>query len=97
MSAWRQVVGLRNGYQTALVMSGVSTKIHAKRLAQATEVVLELKAAGVCRPPEAGVPHTLATALEPWCNCRVSSYNGLMILHGCPQRRHTVFYILLSR
>ena len=41
-----QVVGLRNGWQTALVMSGVSTKIHAKRLAQATEVVLELRASG---------------------------------------------------
>lgn len=41
-----QVVGLRNGWQTATVMSGVSTKIHAKRLAQATEVVLELKALG---------------------------------------------------
>ena len=51
VSAWCQVVGLRNGYQTALVMSGVSTKIHAKRLAQATEVVLELKAAGMRHRP----------------------------------------------
>ena len=42
-----QVVGLRNGWQTALVMSGISTKVHAKRLAQATEVVLELRASGV--------------------------------------------------
>lgn len=41
------MVGLRNGWQTAAVMSGVSTKIHAKRLAQATEVVLELRAGGV--------------------------------------------------
>ncbi len=41
-----QVVGLRNGWQTALVMSGISTKVHAKRLAQATEVVLELRASG---------------------------------------------------
>ena len=40
------MVGLRNGWQTALVMSGLSTKIHAKRLAQATEVVLELRASG---------------------------------------------------
>lgn len=46
VTAWRQVVGLRNGWQTAAVMSGVSTKIHAKRLAQATEVFLELRAAG---------------------------------------------------
>lgn len=45
----RQVVGLRNGWQTAAVMSGVTTKIHAKRLAQATEVVLELRAGGACR------------------------------------------------
>ena len=73
MWAWCQVVGLRNGYQTALVMSGVSTKIHAKRLAQATEVVLELKAAGMCRFPEAGIPHTQIPAVESdavaglWC------------------------------
>lgn len=41
-----QVVGLRNGWQTALVMAGLSTKIHAKRLAQGTEVLLELRAGG---------------------------------------------------
>ena len=55
------MVGLRNGYQTALVMSGISTKIHAKRLAQATEVVLELKAAGMCRHPLRLVYHILKT------------------------------------
>lgn len=44
-----QVVGLRNGYQTALVMAGLTTKIHAKRLAQGTEILLELRAGGV--PP----------------------------------------------
>ena len=42
----RRVVGLRNGWQTALVMAGLTTKIHAKRLAQGTEVVLEMRAAG---------------------------------------------------
>ena len=41
-----QVVGLRNGWQTALVMAGLTTKIHAKRLAQGTEVVLELRSQG---------------------------------------------------
>ena len=70
------MVGLRNGYQTALVMSGISTKIHAKRLAQATEVVLELKAAGMCRhPPEAGVPHTedLSLMQLPESPCTMAS------------------------
>lgn len=41
-----QVVGLRNGYQTALVMAGLTTKIHAKRLAQGTEILLDLRAGG---------------------------------------------------
>ena len=40
------MVGLRNGWQTALVMAGLTTKVHAKRLAQGTEVVLEMRAAG---------------------------------------------------
>lgn len=45
--AWSwQVVGLRNGWQTALVMAGLTTKIHGKRLAQGTEVLLELRAGG---------------------------------------------------
>jgi hypothetical protein len=52
----RQVVGLRNGWQTAAVMSGVTTKIHAKRLAQATEVVLELRAGGARRFLKANGP-----------------------------------------
>jgi hypothetical protein len=38
------VVGLRNGWQTALVMAGLTTKIHAKRLAQGTEIIMELRA-----------------------------------------------------
>ena len=45
-----QVVGLRNGWQTALVMAGLTTKIHAKRLAQGTEVVLELRSQGAPFP-----------------------------------------------
>ncbi|CAL8467982.1 g7520 [Coccomyxa elongata] len=44
-----EVVGLRNGWQTALVMAGLTTKIHAKRLAQGTEVLLELRAGGVTK------------------------------------------------
>ena len=70
------MVGLRNGYQTALVMSGISTKIHAKRLAQATEVVLGAQG---CRyvppPPEAGVPHTedLSLMQLPESPCTMAS------------------------
>ena len=41
-----QVVGLRGGYHTALVMGGVNSKIHAKRLAQASEILIELRANG---------------------------------------------------
>ncbi|CAK0764782.1 hypothetical protein CVIRNUC_003193 [Coccomyxa viridis] len=59
-----EVVGLRNGYQTALVMSGISTKIHAKRLAQATEVVLELKAAGMTKE-DTSMTHMQLDG-EPW-------------------------------
>ena len=52
--AWLwQVVGLRNGYQTALVMAGLTSKIHAKRLAQGTEVLLELRAGGAFQPSRA--------------------------------------------
>ena len=42
-----QVVGLRGGYHTAMVMGGVNSKIHSKRLAQASEVLIELKAGGM--------------------------------------------------
>jgi len=41
-----QVVGLRGGYHTAAVMGGVNDKVHAKRLAQASEVLIELHAPG---------------------------------------------------
>lgn len=41
-----QVVGLQSGYHTALVMGGVNDKIHAKRLAQASEILIELRAQG---------------------------------------------------
>lgn len=40
------MVGLQGGYHTALVMGGVNSKIHAKRLAQASEVLIELRAQG---------------------------------------------------
>lgn len=41
-----QVVGLKNGWHTGVVMGGVSKNIHAKRLAQASAIRLELKATG---------------------------------------------------
>jgi hypothetical protein len=52
-----QVVGLRNGWQTALVMAGLTTKIHAKRLAQGNEVVLELRSQGA--PSLISIPRSL--------------------------------------
>ncbi|CAL5219909.1 g1838 [Coccomyxa viridis] len=59
-----EVVGLRNGWQTALVMSGISTKVHAKRLAQATEVVLELRASGLTKE-DTSMTHMQLDG-EPW-------------------------------
>ena len=41
-----QVVGLRGGWHTAGTMAGVFSRLHAKRLAQAAEVVIELRAQG---------------------------------------------------
>lgn len=39
-----QVVGLRGGWHTGLAMAGMFSRLHAKRLAQAAEVVIELRA-----------------------------------------------------
>ena len=44
-----QVVGLRGGWHTAGTMAGVFNRLHGKRLAQAAEVIIELRAQGV--PP----------------------------------------------
>jgi len=38
------VVGLRGGWHTGLAMAGMFSRLHAKRLAQAAEVVIELRA-----------------------------------------------------
>ncbi len=42
-----QAVGLRSGYHTAMVMGGLYYKVHGMRLAQASEMLLELKAGGL--------------------------------------------------
>lgn len=42
-----QAVGLRSGYHTAIVMGGLFNKVHGMRLAQASEMLLELKAGGL--------------------------------------------------
>ncbi len=58
--AWLwQVVGLRNGYQTALVMAGLTSKIHAKRLAQVLQEDAPLAAA-----PHNMTHHRAAVAVE---------------------------------
>lgn len=46
MCASAQVVGLRSGWQMALVMGGNLLGNHGRRLAQAREVVLDLHAPG---------------------------------------------------
>lgn len=43
------MVGLRGGWHTAGTMAGVFNRLHAKRLAQAAEVIIELRAQGA--PP----------------------------------------------
>ena len=43
-----EVVGFRSGWHTAVVMGQVSSRIHGTRLAQGSEVEMELAAAGRC-------------------------------------------------
>lgn len=57
-----QVVGLKNGWHTGAVMGGVSTKVHAKRLAQASAIRMELKAHGEAIPVQAVIT----------CGCNLS-------------------------
>lgn len=45
-----QVVGLRGGWHTAGTMAGVFNRLHGKRLAQAAEVIIELRAQGALPP-----------------------------------------------
>ncbi len=47
MTVCIQAVGLRSGYHTAIVMGGLYYKVHGMRLAQASEMLLELKAGGL--------------------------------------------------
>ena len=56
-----QVVGLKSGWHTGMVMGGVNKSVHAKRLAQASAVRLELRAAGAgaSEPPLADVLHSI--------------------------------------
>ncbi len=59
-----QAVGLRSGYHTAIVMGGLYYKVHGMRLAQASEMLLELKAGGLHK----GAPPMTHMQLdgEPW-------------------------------
>ncbi len=42
-AARAQVVGLRGGWHTGLTMLGAFSRLHGKRLAQAAEIVIELR------------------------------------------------------
>lgn len=60
-----QAVGLKSGYHTALVMGGVSSGIHGVRLAQASELMLELLAPAGKVEGEPGLAHMQVDG-EPW-------------------------------
>ena len=61
----QQAVGLLSGYHTAVVMGGLYYKVHGLRLAQASEMQLDLKAD---RPHGTGRPAKIHMQLdgEPW-------------------------------
>ena len=64
MASWVQAVGLQSGYHTAVVMGGLYYKVHGLRLAQASEMQLELKAGGT---PKGAAPRThMQLDGEPW-------------------------------
>ena len=58
-----QVVGLKSGWHTGMVMGGVNKTVHAKRLAQASAVRLELRAAGAGALGYSAVVHHRVIAL----------------------------------
>lgn len=90
----RQAVGLLSGYHTAVVMGGLYYKVHGLRLAQASEMQLDLKAD---RPHGTGRPAKIHMQLdgEPWqqelpCQdaeppLHVSIASGLLMHAPCGQ------------
>ncbi|KAK9835245.1 hypothetical protein WJX81_008484 [Elliptochloris bilobata] len=58
-----EVVGLRGGWHTGVAMTGAFSRLHAKRLAQAAEVVIELRAQS--RGGDESVAHMQLDG-EPW-------------------------------
>lgn len=58
-------MGLLSGYHTAIVMGGLYYKVHGLRLAQASEMQLDVKAS---RPASKGKPAVIHMQLdgEPW-------------------------------
>ena len=62
-----EVVGLRSGWHTAVVMGQLTPRIHAKRLAQCCEVELELASAGGGGPVRGeGATTHMQLDGEPW-------------------------------
>ncbi|DBA81590.1 hypothetical protein WJX77_006239 [Trebouxia sp. C0004] len=59
-----EAVGLHSGYHTAIVMGGLYYKVHGMRLAQTSEMLLELKAGGLHKGA-APVTHMQLDG-EPW-------------------------------
>lgn len=60
-----QAVGLLSGYHTAVVMGGLYYKVHGMRLAQASEMQLDLKVEGALSKGGPPVTHMQLDG-EPW-------------------------------
>ena len=61
-----QAVGLRGGYHTAMVMGGLHYKVHGVRLAQASEMQLDLKVDGASRSKGTTLKTHMQLDGEPW-------------------------------
>ena len=65
-AAYLQALGLKSGWHTAAVMGGVSTKVHAVRLAQGNDLQLEVRGGrGGTTKGDSPVTHMQLDG-EPW-------------------------------
>ena len=65
-AAYLQALGLKSGWHTAAVMGGVSTKVHAVRLAQGNDLQLEVRGGrGGTTKGDSPITHMQLDG-EPW-------------------------------